>query len=67
MCSAASSEGAANADANRALLRIKQKLEGVEGGEGEARGVEGQVQQLLHDAQDPDLLSRMYAGWAPYL
>lgn len=32
-------------------------------GEGEARGVEGQVQQLLADAQDPDKLSRMYIGW----
>ena len=32
-------------------------------GEGEARGVEGQVQQLLADAQDPDKLSRHYIGW----
>ncbi|KAL4452130.1 hypothetical protein ABPG75_007792 [Micractinium tetrahymenae] len=53
----------ANADAERTLLRIKQKLEGTEYGEGEARGVEGQVQQLLADAQDPDKLSRMYIGW----
>lgn len=36
-------------------------------GDGEARGVEGQVQQLLHDAQDPDFLSRMYVGWAAWL
>lgn len=53
----------ANADAERTLLRIKQKLEGVEAGEGEARGVEGQVQQLLADAQDSDKLSKMYIGW----
>lgn len=95
----------ANADAERTLLRVKQKLEGVEAGErryvlccavlgwpgvchvmpppvvlaglrrqhvlcfsantgeGEARGVGGQVQQLLADAQDPDKLCRLYIGW----
>ena len=36
-------------------------------GEGEARSVEGQVQQLLHDAQDPEKLSRMYVGWASWV
>lgn len=36
-------------------------------GEGEARGVEGQVQQLLADAQDPEKLSKMYVGWAAWL
>ncbi|EFN57684.1 hypothetical protein CHLNCDRAFT_142874 [Chlorella variabilis] len=47
----------------RALLRIKQKLEGVEAGKGKAQGMEGQVQQLLQDAQDRDKLCRMYVGW----
>lgn len=109
--------GLANADAERTLLRVKQKLEGVEAGgclqgaqegsrgggsscsrgssiqpllcqlclpacplcrpkrlplphragEGEARGVEGQVQQLLADAQDPDKLCRMYIGWQSWV
>ncbi|PSC71129.1 serine threonine-kinase ATM isoform X1 [Micractinium conductrix] len=59
--------GLANADAERTLLRIKQKLEGVEAGEGEARGVEGQVQQLLADAADPDKLCRMYIGWQAWV
>ena len=36
-------------------------------GEGEARGVEGQVQQLLADAQDPDKLCRMYIGWQSWV
>ena len=36
-------------------------------GEGEARSVEGQVQQLLHDAQDHEKLSRMYVGWASWV
>lgn len=71
-----------NADAQRALMRIKQKLAGTEHGawrvcavytdhgctgDGEAVGVEGQVRQLLSDAADPDLLCRMYVGWAPWL
>ena len=64
---AADSGGLANADAERALLKVKAKLQGVDGGNGEARGVEGQVQQLLHDAQDPDKLCRMYVGWAAWL
>ena len=36
-------------------------------GEGEARSVEGQVQQLLHDAQDPEKLCRKYIGWASWV
>lgn len=39
----------------------------VRAGEGEARGVEGQVQQLLADAQDPDKLCRMYIGWQSWV
>ncbi len=56
-----------NADAERAVLRVKQKLEGVDGDEGEPRGVEGQVQALLQEAQDPERLCRMYVGWAAYM
>lgn len=54
-----------NADAERALLRVKQKLEGVE--DGEPRGIEGQIQQLIQDAQNPDNLSSMFVGWAPWV
>ena len=54
-----------NLDAERALLRVKQKLDGYE--EGEIRSVEGQVQQLLHDAQDEEKLSKMYHGWAAWV
>ncbi|BDA48015.1 Serine-protein kinase ATM [Coccomyxa sp. Obi] len=60
-------DGLANADAKRTLLRVKQKLEGLDGGEGEAKTVEGQVQRLLQEAQDPDRLCRMFVGWAPWL
>ncbi|KAL6779607.1 ATM1 [Auxenochlorella protothecoides x Auxenochlorella symbiontica] len=59
--------GVINADAERTILRIKQKLRGAEGGDGDAQGVEGQVQRLLQEAMDPDNLSRMYIGWAPWL
>ena len=51
------------ADANRTLLQIKQKLEGVESGDNAARSVEGQVAHLLAEAMDPGNLCRMYCGW----
>jgi ataxia telangiectasia mutated family protein len=60
---AAPQEG--NLDAERALMRVGQKLDGYEGSE--LRSVEGQVQQLLQDAQDQDKLCAMYPGWAPWL
>ncbi|XP_076932541.1 serine/threonine-protein kinase ATM-like isoform X2 [Bidens hawaiensis] len=54
-----------NKDATRALLRVKQKLDGYE--EGEMRSVHGQVQQLIQDAIDPDRLCHMFPGWASWL
>ncbi|KAI3684521.1 hypothetical protein L6452_33745 [Arctium lappa] len=54
-----------NKDAARALLRVKQKLDGYE--EGEMRSVHGQVQQLIQDAIDPDRLCQMFPGWAAWL
>lgn len=39
----------------------------IHAGDGEARAVEGQVQQLLTDAQDPENLSKMYVGWAAWM
>lgn len=54
-----------NKDAARALLRVKQKLDGYE--EGEMRSVHGQVQQLIQDAIDPDRLCNMFPGWAAWL
>ena len=61
---APAAHSAESVDAERALLRVRQKLEGVEGGE--PRSVEGHVQQLIQDARDPDKLCRMYPGWAPW-
>ena len=36
-------------------------------GQGESRGVKGQVQQLLQDAQNADMLCKMYVGWSAWL
>ncbi|QHO17058.1 hypothetical protein HN873_033624 [Arachis hypogaea] len=54
-----------NKDAARALLRVKQKLDGYE--EGEMRSIHGQVQQLIQDAIDPERLCQMFPGWGSWL
>jgi len=54
-----------NKDAARAILRVKQKLDGYE--DGEMRSVQGQVQQLIQDAVDVDRLCQMFPGWGPWL
>jgi serine-protein kinase ATM len=56
-----------NVDAERTIVRVKRKLEGVSASEGEGRGVEGQVQELLQQAMASDRLCRLYVGWAPFL
>ncbi|XP_076172316.1 serine/threonine-protein kinase tefu isoform X2 [Ptiloglossa arizonensis] len=54
-----------NKTAERALLRIEQKLQGTE--EGLASSVFGQVERLIQQARDPANLCRLYFGWQPYL
>ncbi|KAK7350621.1 hypothetical protein VNO77_09440 [Canavalia gladiata] len=54
-----------NKDAARALLRVKQKLDGYE--DGEMRSIHGQVQQLIQDAIDPERLCQMFPGWGAWL
>nr|XP_029123739.1 serine/threonine-protein kinase ATM isoform X3 [Elaeis guineensis] len=54
-----------NKDAARATLRVKEKLDGYEGGE--MRSVQGQVQQLIQDATDTDRLCQMFPGWGAWL
>ncbi|KAE8124229.1 hypothetical protein FH972_019134 [Carpinus fangiana] len=54
-----------NKDAARALMRVKQKLDGYE--EGEMRSVHGQVQQLIQDAIDSERLCHMFPGWASWM
>lgn len=54
-----------NKDATRALMRVKQKLDGYEGGE--MRSIHGQAQQLIQDAIDTDRLSHMFPGWGAWM
>ncbi|XP_049947955.1 serine-protein kinase ATM-like [Schistocerca serialis cubense] len=54
-----------NKMAERALLRLRQKLHGTE--EGSASSIAGQVNHLIQQAIDPVNLSRLYNGWQPYL
>ncbi|KAI3914770.1 hypothetical protein MKW98_002006 [Papaver atlanticum] len=54
-----------NKDAARALMRVRQKLDGYE--EGEMRSVHGQVQQLIQDAVDSERLCEMFPGWGAWL
>ncbi|KAI8470131.1 MAG: kinase-like domain-containing protein [Monoraphidium minutum] len=61
------SQALGNADAARAVLRVKQKLEGVAGGEGEPLGVAAQVDALLAEAQDAEKLCRMFVGWSAWM
>ncbi|KAK9943183.1 hypothetical protein M0R45_008801 [Rubus argutus] len=52
-----------NKDAARALMRVKQKLDGYE--EGEMRSIHGQVQQLIQDAIDPERLVNYFQDGEP--
>ncbi|KDP31097.1 hypothetical protein JCGZ_11473 [Jatropha curcas] len=54
-----------NKDAARALMRVKQKLDGYE--EGELRSINGQVQQLIQDAIDPERLCQLFPGWGAWM
>ena len=56
-----------NWEAERALLRIQDKLAGRVAGTSEELAVEGQVRALLDEAMDPENLARMYNGWAAWL
>ena len=60
-----SSSSSVNTDAERTLLRLKQKLQGYE--HGETLSVHGQINQLIQEAQDPDRLCKMFPGWAPWV
>ncbi|XP_069987249.1 serine-protein kinase ATM isoform X2 [Penaeus vannamei] len=51
--------------ADRVVLRVQQKLAGVE--DGFARSVPEQVTFLIQQATDLSNLSRLFQGWQPYL
>lgn len=54
-----------NLDAEYALLRITEKLQGYE--EGELLGIKGHVNKLFSQAMDPSILSCMFYGWASWI
>jgi len=60
-------ENKGNREAERALLRIQDKLGGRVAGHPEALAVEGQVRALLDEARDPENLCKMFDGWAAWL
>ncbi|XP_070188647.1 serine-protein kinase ATM-like [Littorina saxatilis] len=57
--------GPVNKLAERVLLRLRQKLQGLE--DGVALSVAGQVNHLIQKSRDPHNLSKLYAGWQPYI
>ncbi|GIY53666.1 serine-protein kinase ATM [Caerostris darwini] len=63
--STSNSQKEINTLAERALMRLQQKLQGLE--EGVAMSIEGQVNLLIQQARDPNNLCRIFAGWQPYL
>lgn len=54
-----------NITAERALLRLRSKLQGTE--EGNQTSIEHQVGTLIQQAMDPSNLCRLFHGWQPYL
>ena len=59
--------GQNTADAERALLRIRQKLKGYEDPNGDAMSVEGHVKYLINEATSPENICRIFPGWSPWL
>ncbi|KAM9318497.1 serine-protein kinase ATM [Pholidichthys leucotaenia] len=54
-----------NKVAERVLLRLQEKLKGVE--EGTVLSVRGQVNLLIQQAMDPKNLSRLFPGWQAWV
>lgn len=60
-----SSSETGNKMAERVLLRLRQKLNGVE--ENVQLSVCGQVNHLIREATDSNNLCRLFPGWQPWL
>jgi ataxia telangiectasia mutated family protein len=54
-----------NRNAAQMVLKIKQKLQGVE--RGEPLAVEGQVKLLINEARDPSRLCSLFVGWSSWV
>ena len=53
-----------NREAQRALSRVKAKLQGVESER--TLSVEGQIKALVSEARDPENLHKMFVGWCAW-
>ena len=51
--------------AERVLLRLHQKLQGVE--DGVQLSLSGQVNHLIQEARNPKNLARLFPGWQPFI
>ena len=58
-------EGSVNKMAERVLIRLRQKLDGIE--DGTLLSVKGQVNHLIREARDPKNLCRLFPGWQPWI
>lgn len=54
-----------NITAERALLRLREKLQGTE--QGQSRSIEHQVGTLIQQAIDPENLCKLFCGWQAFL
>ena len=54
-----------NKMAERVLLRLQEKLEGIE--DGVPLSVSGQVNQLIQEATDPSNLCLLFPGWQSWI
>ena len=54
-----------NKMAERVLLRLREKLEGIE--DGVPLSVSGQVNHLIQEATDPGNLCMLFPGWQPWI
>lgn len=62
-CFSESVDNEVNESAKRTLVRLSQKLRGVE--KGTPLSVRGQVNLLIQQATDPANLYRIFHGWRP--
>lgn len=54
-----------NKMAERVLLRLQEKLEGIE--DGTLLSVTGQVNHLIQEAMDPHNLCQLFPGWQAWI
>ena len=54
-----------NKVAERVLLRLRQKLSGLE--DGVQFSIAGQVNHLIQEARDTNNLCRLFPGWQAYI